>query len=401
MSSYQKFLRDNDLENGAMLGSFNEDDKYVVPDNVLAELLKIKKLITKYALDYIDCYAQISDYKIIFKIKYVDDKLDNKRYASLYLYEQYESLGKKYPLTTVVASFSHANDVMFFDALKKAFNLYTMEDLGEGKSIKDSNDVLEALLNGHKNISQILLLEMANENRKYVNSVLKVLKTTSSFNDFYKIFKERISKIKADKNTAKYFNEVKKVLDALVMEHYSEFSDYTRDYLDEINKDYMKKYEVAKQKSISKSTEQSSDTSKKGKGGKDSKKKGGKSASFKPFSLGDYRIDFNFDFSVGADSNKNYEKAKPVQTQEKTYESQGRPLFEKEFVDSINKKIAEKIEDISLKKVSDVYNSIISSAFDDVNIEKKERDITELEKDLKKQVKKEEISNNDETEFTL
>ncbi len=372
MSSYQKFLRNNDLESGAMLGAFNDDDKYVVPANVLTELLKIKKLITKYALDYIDCYAQISDYKIIFKIKYVDDNLDNKRYASLYLVEQYESLGKKYLYTTLVASFSHTNDATFFDALKQAFNLYTVEDLGEGKSIKDENSILESLLNGNKNISQILVIEMANDNRKYVNNVLKVLKTTSYFDELYKIFKERISQVKAEKNTAKYFNEVKKVLDNLVMEHYSEFSEYTRGYLDEINKDYMKKYEAARQKGLSKSSEQSSSSDKKGKGGKKGgKKKGGKSSSYKLFDFG--KQTFDFGSLIDMDSLKNYETLQSLKKEkEKAHQSKERPLFKENFIDDIKDTLTEDSEEHDINKIHDEYSTTRSGVVKNVFQDKEE-----------------------------
>lgn len=332
MSSYQKFIRDNDATSGALLGGFNEDDKYVVSSSVISELLKIKKLITKYTLEYIVCHAEISDYKINFLIKYVDDNLDNKRYASLYLIENYESMGKKIELSTFVASFSHINDVAYFDALKTAFNLYTIEDLGEGKSIKDENEVLASILNGSKKTSQIMILSMGNENRKYINSVLKVLKNTSQFDVLYKIFKEQISLIKIDKNTAKYFNEVKKVLDALVIKHYSEFSESTRIYLDQINKDYMQKYKMMKEKSTSQDVPVA-ESKKKGGKGKDKGKSKGKSSSYKPFDFGLGKYSFDYKFDEG--SPQSQEKTKdigPSHPHIQSSEQKMRPAFDKEFL---------------------------------------------------------------------
>ncbi len=332
MSSYQKFIRDNDAMSGALLGGFNEDDKYVVPSSVISELLKIKKLITKYTLEYIVCHAEISDYKINFLIKYVDDNLDNKRYASLYLIENYESMGKKIELSSFVASFSHLNDVAYFDALKTTFNLYTIEDLGEGKSIKDENEVLASILNGSKKTSQIMILSMGNENRKYVNSVLKVLKNTSQFDVLYKIFKEQISLIKIDKNTAKYFNEVKKVLDALVIKHYSEFSESTRIYLDQINKDYMQKYKMMKEKSTSQDVPVA-ESKKKGGKGKDKGKSKGKSSSYKPFDfgLGKYSFDYKFDEGLSQSQEKTKDIG-PSHPHIQSAEQKMRPAFDKEFL---------------------------------------------------------------------
>ncbi len=401
MSTYQKFLRDNDIESGAMLGSFNEDDKYVVPTNVLGELVKIKKLITKFTLEYIDCYAQISDYKIIFRIKYVDDNIDNKRYASLYLFEQYENLSKKYTLTTLVASFSHDNDATFFDALKQAFNLYTIEDLGEGKSIKDENDILENILNEHKSISQILIIEMANDNRKYINNVLKVLKNSSSFETFYKIFRERISQIKAEKNTAKYFYEVKKILDTLVMGHYSEFSEYTREYLDEINKEYMKKYEETKQNSKSKSNQTAPEVKKKKKSKKKENKKGGKLFSATLFDFGFKNFNFDFDFLTKT-NNKSYNDEKDSNATKKVInQSNARPSFGKKFIDSLSDTFDKKSEEIDFHKIGKTYSTTNSVIVEGVVMNKEEKAIDNVEYNQEMENHKEQNPKQDEAEFTL
>ncbi len=382
MSSYQNFLRDNDAISGALLGGFNEDDKYVVPSSIISELLKIKKLITKYTLEYIVCHAEISDYKINFLIKYVDDNLDNKRYASLYLIENYESMGKKIELSTFVASFENINDVTFFDELKKAFNLYTAEDLGVGKSIKDENEILANILNGNKKTSQIMVLTMGKENRKYINTVLKVLKDTPQFDVIYKIFKEQISLIKIDKNTAKYFNEVKKVLDKLVLDHYIEFSEPTRDYLDQINKEYMQKYNILKQKI----TTTPSISGKKNGGGVG----GGKSKINKVNIKFSYfgTKSFNYDFLSQTIPQAKFSKEPSKDSTSETIKT--RPIFNKNFIkeamNTLNKESYEKtyddIEHASSRTRTKVVQDILRDNEEKIIISAEETKLHNEKKDI-------------------
>lgn len=359
MSSYQKFLRENYLKEGALLGSFNEDDKYVIAPNVLSELLKIKKLITNYTQKDITCHAQISEFKINFQIKYIDDTFDNKRYASLYIKEYYTSFDKKIELVTFVASFSHLNDVTFLDSLKKAFNLYTVEDLGDGKSIKDENEILESILNGNKKISQVMVLEMGNENRKYVNSVLKVLRGTSQFDVLYKVFKEKISLLKTDKNTAKYFNEVKKILDSLVMQHYPEFTEYTKSLLDNINKDYMQKYKTVAEKSQSANTA-TSDASKK-KGGKAGKAKKKESKSqYKPFVLSSWKFDLENVSTATSREHKEKETKvdEKLNIEQKEVKKQTRvaPDMRESFAKSVKDKLADVLSQNTYETIQDIVD---------------------------------------------
>ncbi len=377
MPSYQQFLRDNEVESGALLGNFNEDDKYKVPSNVITELLKTKKLITKYTLDHIMCYAQISEYKINFLIKYVDDSLDNKRYASLYLVENYENFGNKTELVTFIASFAHENDSTFLDALKKAFNLYTIEDLGEGKSIKDENDIIASILNGNKKSSQIMVLNMGNENRKYINNVLRVLKNTAQFGVIYKLYKEKISNLKIDKNTAKYFYEVKKILDTLVMKHYTEFNDATKKYLDELNKDYMNKYKATKIKALSSSKAAGASKKSGGKSGGGGKKKssGGKA---KLFDLGLKNIQFEYTPSQVSQPISPKQEEPIIKSQK---EKKSRPSFHKGFVDGARSALSRESNESRYERMENTSSTLNTRIVWSVVQDRKENQVQSADDD--------------------
>ncbi len=252
-TDYKKFVRDNDVESGVLLGSYNEKDTYEIAMEVKDELIGLRKLITVYKQDYLLCEARILDTTLKFKIKFFVDSFESEKYASAYLLESYSSLGKKIELETFLVNFKTANDHTFLDKLKDKFHLLTQEDLGEGKDIDNRNEILEKLLMTKKNTSKDMITEMGIDNRKYCNDILKILRTSKNYPKLEKIIKERMAGIKADKNTAKYFALLKQILDQIILEYYDDLEEETKKWLDQVNQTYIliymnKKKEVQKPK---------------------------------------------------------------------------------------------------------------------------------------------------------
>lgn len=330
MADYNKFVRDNDAALAGLLGEFDADDKYVIDPIVLQELVKINKLITQYKEKYIICHAEVDDFKINFQINFADDAFEGKRYSSLYVKESYTSLSKQFELVTFVASSSQNLNAGFMEELKQTFNLLTLEDLGEGKSIKSSSELLKNLLNGKRTVTQLMINEMSEQNRKYINDILKILRNTEQFEILFKIYKERVSKLKIENKSAKYFDAVKKILDELVLEHYTEFSEEARTWLDKINKDYMAIYNQKKAKVIAKPEEKKKIIV---------KKKESKASKRKPFKHSYFEFKFNnnilsFDPSAFILFKKEGTKVndKPKYSSKNQYMS--KPFFKNDFINN-------------------------------------------------------------------
>ena len=201
-TDYNKFLRDNSVENAVLLGEYDEQDKYSIDKSIKEELVALKKVITVYKQDYILCEAKVYDAVLKFKIYVFVDGMEGEKIASIYLLENYSNLNKNIDLETFLASFKSSNDPVFFDKLKEAMNLFTKSELGDGKDLNTSS-VLEQLLRTKKNISKYIVLNMGIDNRKYCNEVLKILKNSKIYPNLQNVIKQRMKGIKVDKNTAK------------------------------------------------------------------------------------------------------------------------------------------------------------------------------------------------------
>lgn len=239
MTDYQKFLRNNNLAKNGLLGEYNQNDEYVISRDIIDELIKINKLVVSYKEEGIKCEALLQDLKLNFIIKsYFDDKNINK-YSSLYLIEEYKNHNQNVVLQTFLVNFHDVDNNLYFDKLKKVFNLYT-KDESEGKDIKNSNSELIKIISKKKALAKSINNEIAIEDRKYIIDVIKILKQSGDYGLFIqKLLKEELGKIKHNKNTAAYWIELKAKLDEILFEHYDKCPQETKKWLDLVNQNYV------------------------------------------------------------------------------------------------------------------------------------------------------------------
>lgn len=242
MTEYQKFLRHNSTVKAGLLGEYNQNDKYVISQDVAQELIKSNKLLTSYKEDEAKCEAQFGELKYDFKIKFFEDKAENKKYASLYVLEQYKHLGKKIELETFLVNFSEVNDNEYFTKLKEALKLNT-KDESEGKDIKNSGEVIGKIVQAKKTKAKMLNKELMMANRKYIQDVLSVLKKAGPYGaKVQKLLKERIANIPIDKNDPNYWAKIKEILDEILEETKEDCPEEVRKWLELVNQNYVQLY---------------------------------------------------------------------------------------------------------------------------------------------------------------
>ena len=306
-TDYNKFLRDNSVESAVLLGNYDEQDNYFIEKSIRQELVSLKKVITLYKQDFMLCEAKLYDTTLKFRIDFYFDGMEGEKFANLYLLENYTNLNKNIDLETFLVSFKSSNDPMFLDKLKEAMNIFTKNELGDGKDINTSA-VLEQILRTKKNVSKYIVLNMGVDNRKYCNEILKILKNSKIYPNLQSIIKKRMKGIKADKNTAKYFAMLKEILDEIIFENYNELDEETLKWLQQVNQNYIlvytdKKKEIQKPKTKVESVvaPKKKDEKKKSAGGggksKDNKKKSPSASSSSYLS---YEVEIKpYDISIG------------------------------------------------------------------------------------------------------
>lgn len=266
MTEYQRFLKRNSTIKAGLLGEYNQNDKYVISQDVAQELIKSNKLLTSYKEDEAKCEATFGEVKLNFRIKFFDDASEGKRYASLYVQEQFTHLGKKVDVETFLVNFSEVNDNEYFAKLKEALKLNT-KDESEGKDISNSGEVIGKIVKDKKSKAKMLNLELMMANRKYIQDVISVLKKAGPYGTkVQKMLKDKLANIPVDKNDPNYWAKVKEILDELLEETKEECPDEVRKWLELVNQNYIQLF-MFKEKNIKPLVQQKAKVS----GGKKSK----------------------------------------------------------------------------------------------------------------------------------
>ena len=249
MTEYQRFLKRNSTIKAGLLGEYNQNDKYIISQDVVQELVKSNKILTSYKEDEAKCEATFGDVKLNFKIKFFDDLSEGKRYASLYVQEQFTHLGKKVDVETFLVNFSDLNNNEYFSKLKDALKLNT-KDEGEGKDISNSGEVIGKIVKDKKSKAKMLNLELMMANRKYIQDVVSVLKKAGPYGTkVQKMLKDKLANIPVDKNDPNYWAKVKEILDELLEETKEECPDEVRKRLELVNQNYIQLF-MFKEKNI-------------------------------------------------------------------------------------------------------------------------------------------------------
>ena len=175
--SYYKASQDFEIAQGLLLGCFDDDGKYYVPDEICKELIGLDKLIEETSSNKYFLSARAGDYK--FKFEVIIEKKEDKKVAYLYFLENISVAGiinKNYH--TLVASYIDDDDINFLFRMKKAFNIFARIE-AEGKDMKNMDKASKIL---------ILKKDLLNKRNKlyygrdaldklYVKEILSILKS--------------------------------------------------------------------------------------------------------------------------------------------------------------------------------------------------------------------------------
>lgn len=248
MAEYENVIKELDVLSCCLIGDYNEKGEYSINPDVAKDLVDCTKLATAYTVEGMDCQAQIGDYTAIFKVKFAVDHDKGVKYAGIYLIEKYKFLGKAYSVESFLARYSDFDDQFFFDKLRAVFNIVT-KDESEGKDIKNSIPRYEEIKKEKKDTYKQMIEGLSDFNKRYVMEVLGLLKTSGGLGaEIRSQLKIKISKIQTEKNTPKYWAEVKTELDILIEENREKYKEETKKLLEEINKRYLLNYKkVSKQ----------------------------------------------------------------------------------------------------------------------------------------------------------
>lgn len=240
MTDYQRFLQENLAISQGLVGSFNEEDKYVVSQDSIQEIVGAKKMLTSYKDTEALCELCTPNNTYKLKFRFTIDVANNKKYASLYLLESFNLYDEKQELDTFLINYCEANDNNFLDKLKKAFNL-TTKDESQGKDIKNSALKFETLIIEKKDKLKAMSAPFMMQNKKYIQDVLKILKVSgASGNEIVKIFKKEISKIPVDKLDPQYWQTTKDILDKILYKNAVKLPQEYRKQMEEVNQQFIK-----------------------------------------------------------------------------------------------------------------------------------------------------------------
>lgn len=248
MAEYENVIKELDVLSCCLIGDYNEQGEYSINPDIVKDLVDCTKLVTSYTVDGMDCQAQIGDYTAIFKVKFAVDHEQGVKLAGIYLIENYKFLGKAYSVETFLARYSDFDDQFFFNKFREVFHIVT-KDESEGKDIKNSIPRYEEVKKEKKDTYKQMIEGLSDFNKRYVMEVLGLLKTSGGLGaEIRSQLKVKISKIKSEKNTPKYWAEVKTELDILIEENREKYEEETKKLLEEINKRYLLNYKkISKQ----------------------------------------------------------------------------------------------------------------------------------------------------------
>lgn len=245
-SQYSAFLKNYDAMSSGLLGSFDKEQTYTISDDILAELLKAKKLITSFKLDKIEAVATAGSYTFNFVV-FIQEGENNKKRAGIFLEEKIESPFIKKQLFTPVSSFVDNDDNSFIEKVKKQFNLFIRD---ESLGVDLSNIDLAKLLNKLKlneNKIKTYQLELLSDEKMYVLKMLDILKSDGIYaKQFISNFKKIITQQKLKRNDPRYWNKLKLELDKYLIENFLAFSEATKLAIGNLQQNFMDKVDSIK-----------------------------------------------------------------------------------------------------------------------------------------------------------
>ena len=248
MAEYEDIVKELDVLSCCLIGDYNEKGEYTINQDMVKELVDCTKLVTSYTMEGMDCQAEIGDFTATFKVKFASDIEQGVKFAGIYLIENYKFMGKPYTVETFLARYSDFDDQFFFNKFRDVFHIVT-KDESEGKDLRNHIPRYEEIKKEKKATYKQMIEGLSDFNKRYVMEVLGLLKTSGGLGaEIRSQLKIKISKIKTEKNTPKYWAEVKTELDILIEENREKYKEETKKLLEEINRRYAINYKkIAKQ----------------------------------------------------------------------------------------------------------------------------------------------------------
>ena len=123
---YYKLHRLDEKYENKLLGEYNAEGKYVLPEEIKMPLVKVKKRLTEKQEDVIVCQSELKHKTIEFKIKFW--KVEKEGVASLYMIEH----AGESEIVSFVAQYIGQAEEGFVEKVKKAFSVFNdIEDFSD------------------------------------------------------------------------------------------------------------------------------------------------------------------------------------------------------------------------------------------------------------------------------
>lgn len=173
------------LEN-KLLGNFDATGKYTISNEILKELVAIKKIVDNNADNKIFASAKCGKYKLKFVVEFGDIDKGNS-YASMKLIEEFSQIAgeKKTLIFSPVVYYKDAKNDYFKDKIYKIFNLNNKIE-GEGQELNNEEFAkliiksMSIMENGFANV----LKETKSKDKLYVENMLKIFEKSGKFGEF-------------------------------------------------------------------------------------------------------------------------------------------------------------------------------------------------------------------------
>ena len=212
-----------------LLGDFDKTGNYKISDDVLKELVAVKKYVDKKQDDKTFLSAVCGKYvlKFVMQVGQVDNKT---KYASLKFLEENALVGcgEKVTLTCAVAYYKDVDDKYFDEKTTKVFNIQKKPD-GDGKKF-DNKDIAKKIFDTmsicDKLFSQIVKFSK-DKDKLYVKGMLRIFENSGKFGQFalrrYKALVNQYGKSLDPKSEIFWFT-LKQIIDQIMFEEEKKLS---------------------------------------------------------------------------------------------------------------------------------------------------------------------------------
>lgn len=206
-----------------MLGDYDQNGKYKLPNEILKDLLALRKVPTKTENQTTFLKSTCGSITFLFKLEIGNHGTD-KKYAQLYLIESAVEIPgqEKQEVISPIAFYTDDADAYFETKVKKVFNILTQEEVDGGRE-KENEQLALALLEKIKFMGKIYdayLNESRLRDKIYVEKILKILAQDAHGALILKKYEQLLKQYQGvlDTNNKNYYRILKQLLDQALLE---------------------------------------------------------------------------------------------------------------------------------------------------------------------------------------